>query len=109
MAPTSTAEAEVHRLKLQELLEAVDPSPAYFQPPGTVRLTYPCKVYRRDNTRVIHADNKKFFLKKRWTVTVMDRNPDSDIPDLVERLSYCEFDRFFVVDQLNHWVFTLYY
>lgn len=109
MALAPPKRAEVHRLELQDLLENVDESPAYFQPPGTLTLVYPCKVYQRDKSKVSFADNQKFLLKKRWTVTVIDRNPDSDIPDLIENLRWSEFDRFFVVDGLNHWVFTLYY
>jgi hypothetical protein len=82
---------------------------AYFQPGPTITMQYPCLVYKRDGSFVRHADNIKYILKKRWTVTVIDRNPDSDIPDLVENLSKCEFDRFYPAGGLNHWVYSLIY
>lgn len=112
MAPSPPTIAESHRLNLQSFLENVLPDPGlrtYFQKPGSSGLEYPCAVYNRDRSHVKFADNIKFFLKKRWTVTVMDRNPDSDIPDLMEALPWCELDRTFVTDGVNHWVFTLFY
>lgn len=127
MAPSPPTRAEIHRLELQDLLESLGPlvpsesvTPdetlfpggalrTYFQKPGKDGLLYPCVLYNRDRSQVVHADNIKFFLKKRWTVTVMDRNPDSDIPDLVEALPWSELDRTFIADGVNHWVFTLFY
>lgn len=122
MAPSPPTRAEIHRLKLQDVLEQViEPLlpdtvnfpdgvlRSYFQKPGQSGLKYPCSVYNRDRSEVKFADNRKFFLKKRWTVTVMDRNPDSDIPDLVEALPWSELDRTFIADGVNHWVFTLFF
>lgn len=122
MAPSPPTRAEIHRLKLQDFLEqSIEPLlpdtvnfpdgvlRSYFQKPGKNGLEYPCTVYNRDRSQVKFADNRKFFLKKRWTVTVMDRNPDSDIPDLIETLPWSELDRSFVADGVNHWVFTLHF
>lgn len=81
----------------------------YFQPPETVKLLYPCILYKLSTDLPRHADNIKYFNMKCYTVTVIDRNPDSDIPDLVAKLPYCRFDRFYAVDYLNHFVFELYY
>lgn len=81
----------------------------YFQPPETVKLIYPCILYRLSADFPGHADNIKYFGMKRYTVTVIDRNPDSVIPDLVAKLPYCRFDRFYAADYLNHFVFELYY
>jgi hypothetical protein len=46
---------------------------------------------------------------KKYQITVVDRNPDSILPDTVEELDYCQFNRFFTADNLNHWVFTLFF
>lgn len=110
--PPPQTKSEIHRLELQAILTSIVPGeslPAYLQPGPTVTLNYPCITYRTDKPWVFHADNRKYFVKKRWTVTVIDRNPDSDIPDLVLALSQCEFDRFFINGGLNHWVYTLFY
>lgn len=81
----------------------------YFQPPPTVQLEYPCIIYERDRRRVFHADNRPYAHKKGYRVTVIDRNPDSDIPEKIADLPLCSFDRFFAADNLNHDVYNLYF
>ena len=96
------------RLSLQSLLEAITPK-VYFQPPSNIQLTYPCILYVRDGSDTKFADNSKYQHTKRYQVTVIDRNPDSILPDKVEELPLCSFDRFFAADNLNHYVFNLYF
>jgi hypothetical protein len=82
---------------------------AYFQPRLNTEMEYPCIVYTRDDSWVSRADNIMYLHKKRYTVTVIDRDPDSLIPDLVEGMPHTRFDRFFVSGGLNHTVFSLYF
>lgn len=82
---------------------------AYFQPPQNIQMKYPCIVYARDGDSVQRADNGLYRHTKRYQVTVIDRDPDSELPDLVEELPLCSFDRFFAADNLNHWVLNLFY
>lgn len=96
------------RLELQALLKEIVDN-VYFQPPPNVRLVYPCIVYARDNADVSYADNKPYRRTKSYTVTVIDRNPDSDIPDQVAALPLCSHNRFFTSNDLNHDVYTLYF
>ena len=81
----------------------------YFQPPESVKLNYPCIVYERSGIRADLADNKAYLKYKRYTVTYIDEDPDSDVPDRLLGLSYCSFDRHFISENLNHDVFTLYF
>ena len=81
----------------------------YFQPPPTLKMEYPCIVYKRDDDRAIHAGNKPYGNRIRYQVTVIDRNPDSDIPDKIRALPLCSFDRFYTADQLNHDTFNLFF
>lgn len=96
------------RLQLQILLEAITPR-VYFQPPANVQMAYPCIVYARDNANERYANNDKYSRTKRYQVTVIDRNPDSDIPDKVAALPLCSTSTAFVVDNLHHDVFSLYF
>ncbi len=96
------------RLQLQSLLSEITGN-VYFQPPNNVQIQYPCIVYARDGSYAAFADNEKFIRDKKYQITVIDRNPDSILPDTVEELAYCRFNRFFTVDNLNHWVFTLFF
>lgn len=94
--------------QFQTMLEGlVDGLPVYFQPPTVME--DPCIKYERDNSRVLRADNLLYLFMKRYAVTVIDRDPDSAIPDLVEHLDYSSFDRHFKANGLNHWVFNLYF
>jgi hypothetical protein len=98
------------RVDLQALLEEVLGSDrVYFQPPNNVVLSYPCIVYKRDSARTKFADNDPYLRYKRYQVTVMDKDPDSAIPDKVAALPRCLFDRFFTAGQLNHDVFNIFF
>jgi hypothetical protein len=98
------------RLDLQKDLEkALGSKHVYFQPPANVHLEYPCIVYHRDLVDELYADNFAYRRLKRYQVTVIDRNPDSPIPDRVAALPLCSFSRFFTSENLNHDIFTIYF
>lgn len=94
---------------LQMILKGLDGvEDAYLQP--STSIVYPCIVFERGlPSDVSFADNIKYLLKKAYTVTVIDRDPKSLIPDQVEALPYCRFDRKFNTDGLNHFVFQLFF
>lgn len=96
------------RLQLQTVLEEITEH-VYFQPPSNVLMTYPCVRYAWENDDTKHADNRPYRHTKRYQVTVIDRNPDSDLPDQVRDLPLCSMQRTFAADNLNHWVFTLFF
>jgi len=96
------------RLELQTLLEGLAPH-VYFQAPPNSQMQYPCILYAREASSVDHANNGLYRHAKRYQVTVIDRDPDNTLPDQVEELPLCAFVRFFTADELNHWVFDLYF
>ena len=81
---------------------------AYITPP-TSGMKYPCIMIEPDTSTASFADNVKYRFKRRYTITVMDRNPDSLIPFQVESLPYSKFERFFRLNGLNHSVFQLFF
>jgi hypothetical protein len=98
------------RVQLQTLLESLLGSTnVYFQPPPSMLLKYPCIVYERDNVDIKYAGNVPYSHAKRYSVTVMDLNPDSEIPDRISKLPTSSFSRHFKSDNLNHDVYTLYF
>jgi hypothetical protein len=98
------------RADLQVLLKTLLGSDnVYFQPPPTVKMSYPCIVYKRDAARSAFADNSPYKYMKRYQVIVIDSNPDSLIPDKIAGLPMSTFDRFYTADNLNHDVFNLYF
>ena len=96
------------RSQLHNILKNITPH-VYFQPPNGLKMTYPCIVYRRDDEQVDHADNLSYRRTKRYQITVIDANPDSDIPGKVADLPLCVFNRFFTSDYLNHDIYNLYF
>lgn len=98
------------RVDLQELLEAaVGSRNVYFQPPEGFKMKYPCVVYERERIESDHADNKPYLHHKRYSVTVIDKDPESEIPGRIAAFPSCRHDRHFDSDNLHHDVFTLYY
>lgn len=100
----------MERLQIQTLLETLLGSRnVYFQPPATVKMSYPAIVYSRDYQTTSFADNKPYRNNKRYLVTVIDKDPDSKIPDKVASLPKSSFSRHFVADSLNHDAYSVYF
>jgi hypothetical protein len=96
------------RLTLHQILETIAPK-VYFQPPTNVRLEYPCIVYHRDFADTKFADDAPYNHTKRYMIIVIDRDPDSEIPDKVAALPMSLFNRFYTADDLNHDVYNVYF
>lgn len=104
------------RLELQTVLEGVlsrfipnATRRVWFQSPGKEKLVFPCILYVRSGEWVRRANDHKYVGKKEYTITVIDKDPDSGIPDAIGELQYCMFDHFYAEDNLNHWVFSIYF
>lgn len=82
----------------------------WFQPPENVKLVYPCLIYNWERMHDINADNMHYVTHRGYKVTIIDYSPDSVIPDLFQRnFKTASFDRSYVADGLNHWVYTLFF
>lgn len=98
------------RLELQTLLEETLRSQnVYFQPPANLKLRYPCLIYNRDSSWDVWADDRKYLYYKGYSMTYITRNPDDPKVDRLELLPMCSFDRHYVADNLNHYVYTIYF
>lgn len=98
------------RLELHELLKDTSGiDNVYFQPPPTLKRVFPYIQYERDYAKTIFADNEPYNHRKRYLITVVDPDPDSDIPDKIRALPMCVFDRHYAADNLNHDVFKLFF
>lgn len=96
------------RLELQAILEGITKY-VYFQQPSSHEMKFPCIRYELDDIDVKHADNVKYSAMKRYTVTVIDKDPDSVIPDRVSELPYTSFSRHYTANNLHHTVYQIYY
>ena len=96
------------RLQLQTMLETLIGN-VYYQPPETVKISYPCIIYTWDKVKTRFASDTPYSWHLGYKVTIIDKNPDSDIPEKVAMLSKCIFDRHYTADNLHHFVFNIYY
>lgn len=98
------------RLELQAIFKDIlETNNVYFQPPPNAQMEYPCIIYHRDFELTRYANDKPYNHRKRYLVTVIDRDPDSGIPDKVAALPLCVYDRFYTADNLNHDVYKLFF
>ena len=98
------------RTNLQSLLESIlDSQNVYFQPPESLKLSYPCIIYGRSDVNINYADDGAYSHKIRYTVTLIDKNPDSTILEKLINLPLCSYDRHYKAENLNHDTFDLYY
>ena len=99
-----------HRTELQSLLEELLGSGnVYYQPPESIKMSYPAIRYSRTNFQSTFANNKGYTHKPCYELIVIDKKPDNPIINKLLDLPYCSFDRHYVSDNLNHDVFTLYF
>ena len=98
------------RLNLQAKFEEIlGSSNVYFQPPESIRLSYPCILYELAGFDTLRADDILYGSTNRYTVTLIDPDPDSEYIKKILSMKYCVMDQMYVVDNLNHYIFTLYY
>jgi len=90
----------------------------YFQPGAKITLHYPCVVYKRDGDKPIWADNRKYLDNWSYQLVIIDKDPISSrinaegtktIIDAISELPKCSYIRHYVVDNLNHDMFKIYY
>lgn len=99
-----------NRIDLQNMLETILGSRnVYFQPPESVKISYPAIVYGLDNINNTFADDGVYLSNKCYSITVIDKNPDSTIVDKIAVLPACRFNRHYKSENLNHYVFSLYF
>lgn len=102
---------EASRLKLHsKLVEILGSQYVYYQSPESVKMHYPCIRYNLDYMYNEYANDRNYVNEERYMVTYISKDPDDELPAaLIGEFSKCSFDRFYTADNMNHWVFTLYF
>lgn len=98
------------RLDLQTLLESiVGKGHVYFQPPESVKLTFPCIVYNLSGYENQNADDMKYLSNKKYDVLYITKKPDDPVIDQIEGLKGVRFNRWYANDAINHYSYTIIY
>jgi len=100
-----SSRANLHA-KLEEILGSTN---VYFQSPASVQMKYPAIVYKRSGIDNTFANDAVYGQIIPYEITVIDKNPESEIVKKVSLLPKCKWDRNYTADNLNHDVFTIYY
>lgn len=98
------------RLELDERFRAIPGimDHVYFEPPASVKMKYPAIRYQRERIDVQHADNAPYLSNTGYLVTVIDKNPDSEVVEAIRQFPRCRYNRHYASDNLSHDVFIIY-
>lgn len=98
------------RLQLHDVLvDILGSENVYFSPPDGFELCYPCIIYKLDFLGSSFADNLRYIKRNRYEITLIDYDPDSEIPNRILDLPSAYFETFFTTENLNHWQLSLYF
>lgn len=94
----------------QKLCDILGTNNVYFQPPETLKLNYPCIIYKKQAPDTKYADDLNYFRTKRYQITVVDKNPDSDIADrIAASFENIREENSFTSNNFYHTVLILYF
>lgn len=80
----------------------------YFNPPPSVQMRYPAIKYSLSNVNTDFANNSVYITKPSYEVILIDEESDTQYLRPILQIPCCRFNRFYIADNLNHWVFTIY-
>lgn len=99
-----------NRIELQaKLVELLGEESVYYQPPETLKISYPAIIYSKSRIDARKADDSTYSKNTRYEIIVVDKRPDNPVIDKLLKLPYCSYDRYYSSNSLNHDVLTLYY
>ena len=98
------------RLELHDELLSIFGKNVYYQPPESIKLSYPCFLYELSGGDKRQADNTMYLYTRRYDGTYITRNPEHNmIETMLSQFKHISYDRRFVSDNLYHDTFTIYY
>ena len=102
---------EERRLELSaKLHELLGSDNVYYQKPESFKMKYPCIRYKRAYDNITYADNLKYLKRQGYELMVISKDPTEKVASLIpDAFEYCNPGRPYVADNLNHWVFTIYW
>lgn len=94
----------------EELCTLLDSRNVYYNPPESVKLQYRCIKYSLSGVDIKRANDKIYNTKNRYELILIDQDPDTAYHDkILNHFQMCSFDRSYKADNLNHFVYTIYY
>lgn len=98
------------RQQLQsDLEELLGSKSVYYNPPESIRMTYPAIRYVRSSIESKFANNAAYSINNCYEVTVIASDPDNPVIEKLLRMPMCKHEQHYKADGLNHDKFKLYY
>lgn len=99
------------RLSLHfQLKELIGNDNVYFQPPASVQISYPCVIYSIGNGDTKRADDVLYGYINSYQVMIITKKPDIElIEKMLAKFKMCSVSRTYIAENLNHYVFNVYY
>ena len=97
------------RLQLQQQLLTLAPK-AWYQKPGSEKMTYPCFVYKALEPDQTHADNLVYLMEPKYEVLYISKTEDDGIWErMIQTFGNVRIGKKYVSDNLYHYPFTFNY
>lgn len=97
------------RLDLQKKLLSIAPK-AWYQKPPNNKMTYPCFVYKSIQPVQLYADNRVYLSRPGYEILYICQNESGWIWEKMNDVfGSCSIGAPYVIDNLYHYPFTLYY
>ena len=98
------------RVELQSLLEELlESENVYYRAPESGKMNYPAIKYSKKTIRKDYANDRTYSMRDCYQLIVIAKLPDHPVIKKLLELPYCSYDRYYVADNLNHDVLTIYY
>lgn len=81
----------------------------YFQPPSGEKIKYPALVYKRVGFKETSANDQLYSAFSEYQLTLITDDPDNTTINKLIRFPMCTLTNTFVVDNMYHYVFKLFY
>lgn len=101
-----------HMTDVGDILARVigDEDKVHFQPPESVKLTFPCILFKFEGFKEFFANDGRHMLREKYTATHIYREPEADLKEeVLSAFLFASFDRPYIADNLYHDVYTIYY
>lgn len=94
----------------EQLCQLLGSRHVYFQPPESVKLSYPCIIYSLAGSDVDYADNCTYSYTNQYDILLITKDAESALTKtLAMAFPMIRHSRHFISDNLQHDSYTLYY
>lgn len=98
------------RIELHDKLVSIFKKNVYYQPPESIKLSYPCFLYELSGGQKENANNSLYIFTRQYEGTYITRDPEHKyIELLLSSFNYISYGRRYVSNNLYHDTFTIYY